>query len=165
MFLVNMLNSWLFSVLVSISVLSQTGGNKFSHGWGDDIEWVSLEKAYELSQGQSKPIMVIIHKTWCGACKSLKAQFSVDQEIAKFSPNLIMVNLEDDEEPDDPQYNVDGGYVPRLFFVSPSSKKVVKDIYNQDGNQQYKYYYYSTDHVLKSMKKATVDVVVNKTEL
>ena len=40
---------------------------------------------------------MIIHKTWCGACKSLKAAVAKDEAIAKFSSNLVMVNLEDDE--------------------------------------------------------------------
>lgn len=40
---------------------------------------------------------MIIHKTWCGACKALKKKVAEDQALAKYSSKLIVVNLEDDE--------------------------------------------------------------------
>jgi len=136
----------------------------FSHGWGDDIAWVSLEKGREISATENKPLMVIIHKTWCGACKSLKAAVAKDEAIAKFSSNLVMVNLEDDEEPNDASFAPDGGYVPRVFFLPAGSQKVDTSIYNIAGNQDYKYFYYDAGHLLAAMKKA-VESAAAKTEL
>ena len=42
-------------------------------------------------------IQVLIHKTWCGACRNLKPKVAEDEALAKYSSNLIMVNMEDDE--------------------------------------------------------------------
>lgn len=38
-------------------------------------------------------------------------------EFTKLSEKFIMVNTEDDEEPADEKYALDGRYVPRLFFL------------------------------------------------
>ena len=38
-------------------------------GWGDGIEWVKFEDSAALSASTGKPVMVVIHKSWCGACK------------------------------------------------------------------------------------------------
>ena len=39
-------------------------------GFGDNINWVTFDYAKE--HATEKPIMIIIHKSWCGACKRLK---------------------------------------------------------------------------------------------
>lgn len=142
------------TVITLAYVLSVADCNKLARGWRDDINWVTLDKARELAVEENKPVMVIIHKTWCGACKSLRAEVAKDEELAKYSSNLIMVNLEDDEEPKDASFAPDGGYVPRIFILSAGTGKVDASIYNVNGNQDYKYFYYQSKHLLTAMKKA-----------
>uniref|UniRef100_A0A914QHN5 Thioredoxin domain-containing protein n=1 Tax=Panagrolaimus davidi TaxID=227884 RepID=A0A914QHN5_9BILA len=91
-----------------------------SHGFGEDIDWVSWDNALDLAKEQNKPVFLLIHKTWCGACKALKKNFKGSNkrtELLELSKKFVMVNLEDDEEPDDERYAPDGAYIPRLFFL------------------------------------------------
>lgn len=41
----------------------------FYLGFGDDIDWITWENAVETALERNKPIFLLIHKTWCHACK------------------------------------------------------------------------------------------------
>jgi len=110
-------------------------------------------KRYRNDGLSHKPIMLLIHKSWCGACKALKPRFAESKEIAELSKKFVMINVEDDEEPQDTKFQIDGSYIPRIFILD-SSGRVQSDIYNKDGNPSYKYYYGSTPGIVASMKAA-----------
>ncbi|XP_025110624.1 thioredoxin domain-containing protein 12-like [Pomacea canaliculata] len=137
---------WMF-----FSFLCVDADNEYARGWGEDIEWVPLNKAWEKSKEESKVVMLVVHKTWCGACKALKPKFAESSEIKELSKNFIMVNAEDDEEPDGEQYKPDGGYIPRIMFYSPDGK-LLDQYQNKKGNPNYKYYYPAAEAVVTSMR-------------
>ncbi|XP_073239584.1 uncharacterized protein [Porites lutea] len=121
-------------------------------GWGEKIEWKTLQDGLEEAKKSNKPLMLLIHKTWCGACKALKPAFAESQEIADFSKNFVMVNLEDEEEPKDEKYRPDGRYIPRILFLSHDGE-VMKNVYNKNGkHKDTKYYYGKTSEIVDSMK-------------
>eukprot|EP01108_Squamamoeba_japonica_P009083 TRINITY_DN8336_c0_g1_i1.p1 TRINITY_DN8336_c0_g1~~TRINITY_DN8336_c0_g1_i1.p1 ORF type:complete len:164 (-),score=40.12 TRINITY_DN8336_c0_g1_i1:42-488(-) len=125
-----------------------------SRGFNDDIDWVnSLDDAKKLAAEQNKPVFVLIHKSWCGACKALRSTFAASSAIAEASKDFIMVNLEDDEEPAGEEWKPDGGYIPRIFFQTKEGE-LKTDIINSNGNPKYKYFYSSEDQVLGGMKDA-----------
>ena len=56
-------------------------------------------------------------------------------------------------------------YVPRIFFLSPSTGDVMSDIYNEKGSPQYKYFYHAPDQIVSAMNKVLGDQKLNKEEL
>ncbi|VDN07706.1 unnamed protein product [Thelazia callipaeda] len=93
---------------------------KFFAGFGDDINWTTWDKALPTAKALNKPVFLLIHKTWCGACQALKNEFKSSKhrdELVELAEKFVMTNTEDDEEPEDEKYAPDGAYIPRIFFL------------------------------------------------
>jgi thiol-disulfide isomerase/thioredoxin len=61
----------LLIVLLCVVLPAVSEGNELSRGWGDEIEWRIFQEGLEESQSRNKPMMVLFHKSWCGACKGV----------------------------------------------------------------------------------------------
>ena len=57
-----------------------------------------------MAASMNKPIMLLIHKPWCGACKALKGEFIRSQELVKASQDFVMVNTDEDEHSNNSKY-------------------------------------------------------------
>lgn len=135
--------------------IKQIYESPLSHGFGDDIAWVKWEDAIETAMEQDKPIFLLIHKSWCHACKALKKTFQQSNAKKAFkmlSEYFVMVNTEDDDEPYEEEYRPDGKYIPRLLFLEKNGD-LLPDIKNKKAEYKtYAYYYSSVADVLISMK-------------
>ena len=140
--------------LISVAQCNLTGG-----GFGAAYSWVDWSEAKTLAAQQDKPIMVLLHKTWCGACKNLRPKFANSKDILRLSESFIMVNAEDNEAPSsEAEFSIDGGYIPRIVFLD-SAGLVRPEFINKNRPDKYSYFYPSApeildsmDNVLKSMK-------------
>eukprot|EP00992_Anisonema_acinus_P002497 TRINITY_DN10787_c0_g1_i1.p1 TRINITY_DN10787_c0_g1~~TRINITY_DN10787_c0_g1_i1.p1 ORF type:complete len:151 (-),score=28.09 TRINITY_DN10787_c0_g1_i1:12-464(-) len=138
-----------FLLLLTAAVLATDRAP--SRGFGDEIEWYTMEGGLAKAKAENKPIMVLVHKSWCGACKALKPQFAGSKEIEELSRSFVMINTEDAEEPTDAQFKPDGTYIPRIFFLN-SEGKVDPNMKNALGNPKYSYFYSQASQVVASMK-------------
>ena len=65
-------------------------------GFGSQYKWSSsLAAAHAEAKEQNKPLMVLISKSWCGACKALKPKVAESQEMlaAQQETGIVMVSL------------------------------------------------------------------------
>ncbi|RCN33642.1 hypothetical protein ANCCAN_20523 [Ancylostoma caninum] len=124
-------------------------------GFPSAIDWVEWEKAIGVAKDLNKPIFFLIHKTWCGACKGLKREFGSSpktKELIELSKNFVMVNVEDDDEPEDEKYAPDGGYIPRIIFLDTDAEPM--DTNNERKYKNHKYFYPLVPEILDGMKRA-----------
>jgi len=111
---------------------------------------VPLKEGLNQALEEDKPLVLIIHKSWCGACKALMPKIKTSKELADLSTKFVMVNVMDDEEPQDDLYKPDGGYIPRILFFD-SKGELLKDVINETGNAKYKYYHSDVKSIMASM--------------
>ena len=143
---------WRFSAALIIRqiVVSESAE---SNGLGDHIEWQPWSKGILSAKESGKPIMVILHKSWCPACKALKPKFEASKDIGQLSSHFVMINAKEGEEPmDEPKLNIDGAYIPRVIFLD-SEANVLTDVFNEKGNPKYLYYHMDANSIADSMKK------------
>eukprot|EP00004_Rigifila_ramosa_P021787 TRINITY_DN585_c0_g1_i2.p2 TRINITY_DN585_c0_g1~~TRINITY_DN585_c0_g1_i2.p2 ORF type:complete len:165 (+),score=50.37 TRINITY_DN585_c0_g1_i2:24-497(+) len=145
------------AVLVLAAAVGAAAGGAgtpgLGRGFGDKVEWHSLEDGLKLAKELNKPAMVLIHKSWCGACKSLGAAVSVSDEVAAASSDFVCINVQDNEEPADPKYKPDGGYIPRVLFLEADGT-VRAELKNPQGNPKYAYFYSSPSQLVAGMEAA-----------
>lgn len=102
----------LFGVLFDDAQCKGSKGK--DNGFGSNYVWAgSLESGLQIASNHRKPVMVIIHKSWCTACKKLKPKFADSTDIQRLSRHFVMINLADEDEPPSVSYQPDGNYIPR----------------------------------------------------
>jgi len=140
-----------FNTAASLIFGTLSAASDYARGWGKNIKWVSLKEGQRLAKESNKPAMIVIHKTWCRACKALKPRFAASSEISKLSNDFIMINVEDDEEPKQAEFKPDGGYIPRILFMDPAGNVLPEQ--TNPNSSQWKYFYGETQSILESMRR------------
>jgi len=117
--------------------------------------WVTLKDGLEQLRTGNKPGMVVIHKSWCGACKSLGPRFASSSGIQALADKFVMINIQDDDEgSEDARYMVDGGYIPRIYFVGADGNPLSG---YTSQNPQYKYFFGTDAEIAATMKRVLDD--------
>ncbi|GHP12358.1 hypothetical protein PPROV_001108600 [Pycnococcus provasolii] len=146
----------LLALVLVTGVAALASSSSASRGWNDSIEWVK-PKEFDISIN-TKPIVYLFHKTWCGACKQFKASMNSGskdvEDVVDFSKKFAMVNIEDDEAaPFGQEFSPDGGYIPRVIFAKPDGTPV-KGLKNDGGNPRFKYFYSNPLELRRAMRNA-----------
>uniref|UniRef100_A0A061R0C4 Protein-disulfide reductase (Glutathione) n=1 Tax=Tetraselmis sp. GSL018 TaxID=582737 RepID=A0A061R0C4_9CHLO len=153
----------LFASVFSSQVLG--GHEDKSNGFNTEIDWHSWEdmKRFDFSTN-TKPVLYLFNKPWCGACKRLKQEFNGPKaaKIVELSQQFVMVNVVEDIA--DKKYAPDGGYIPRILFANP--RGVIRpSIKNKSGNPKFNYFYSSAAEVEAALASAAELLSADKTEL
>uniref|UniRef100_A0A8D8SKU1 Thioredoxin domain-containing protein 12 n=1 Tax=Cacopsylla melanoneura TaxID=428564 RepID=A0A8D8SKU1_9HEMI len=85
--------------------------------------------------------------------RALGPKVANSDKIAQLGEHFELINVYDDEEPRDPKYFPDGGYIPRILFLNADGE-VDPTIYNERGSTEHKYFYYNAQTIVESMQHA-----------
>jgi protein-disulfide reductase (glutathione) len=123
-----------------------------SNGYNDAIAWRALDEGLAEARSLGRPLMLLVHASWCGKCKALKPRFA-DDDIAALSEHFVMVNVDQDHVPRSTEFAPDGTYVPRIVFLDPQSGRPDASLLNETRSR-YVYYYGPGDDLVGVMRKA-----------
>jgi thioredoxin-like negative regulator of GroEL len=89
-------------------------------GWNvAQVDWQPYEAGLKKAKDGNKPVCLIFSTTWCPHCKNFSHVFE-DPRIVARARDFVMVHLDADAEPTiAAKYQVDGGYIPRTYFLAP----------------------------------------------
>lgn len=106
--------------------------------WNDqEIKWRTYDEGLAEAKKSKKPVMLIFFTEWCPHCKNYSGVFH-DPKVVAESKNFVMVRLDADKNKELSQkYAVDGGYIPRTYFLS--SNGTLSEIHAP--REQFKYFY------------------------
>lgn len=123
-----------------------------AHGFNDAIAWVSLDDGLAEAARTGKPVMLLVHASWCSKCKALRPAF-FDPRLVEASRQFVMVNVDQDEVPQVKAYAPDGEYIPRILFLDPSTGEVDASLKNP-GRRRFLYFYGPQDDLVSVMERA-----------
>lgn len=85
-----------------------------------EVAWVPYEAGLAAARAEQKPIVLVFYTDWCPHCHNYSRLFH-DPELVRLSRRFVMIRVERDEHRDiSARYDVDGDYVPRTFFLTPT---------------------------------------------
>jgi hypothetical protein len=122
-----------------------------SNGFGDAIAWRGMAEGFKEAATLGRPIMLVVHASWCSQCKALRPSFA-DPDLVALSDQFVMINVDQDREPASQDYGPDGRYVPRVLFFD-SAGSLDSELLNT-ARRKYKYYYSPHDDLVAKMRQA-----------
>jgi len=129
------------AILFTLSVFTVSSellaGDQFPD-WNDaQIEWHGYATGLQHACANGKPVMLFFYADWCPTCHAYKKLFR-DQEITAMTQQLTMIRINIDEQPEiDASYDLNGGYVPRIFGLYADGRRM-SNIYS--SNEGYRYF-------------------------
>lgn len=123
-----------------------------ANGFGEQIAWRGFEEGLAEATKLARPMMLVVHASWCSQCTALKPKFS-DPELNRLSEEFVMVNVDQDQAPRALEFAPDGTYVPRVLFIDPRTGQTDTALSNASRGRTI-YYYSPVDDLVGTMKKA-----------
>jgi thiol:disulfide interchange protein len=120
---------------------------------GAEINWRDTRSGIYEASKTGKPVIMVLHATWCSACKRYRSVFK-DPEIVKVSADFVMILVDADKEKEiNGAFQPDGSYVPRTLFID-SQGNVSDKLVGSDPQYPHSVDVEKPDELLSLMKKA-----------
>jgi protein-disulfide reductase (glutathione) len=122
-------------------------------GWNDDIAWRGFDEGLSEAKQDQRPVMMVVHTSWCPKCRSLQKVFNEDPQIERLSEQFVMVHVDQDQNPAATLYAPDGQYIPRVMFLDPNGK-LDPELRNQGRPNKFRYFYTPQEDLVSTMREA-----------
>jgi protein-disulfide reductase (glutathione) len=97
---------------------------------GAEINWRDTKTGIYEASKSGKPVIMVLHATWCSACKRYRAVFK-DPGVVAASKDFVMILVDADKEKEiNGAFSPDGTYVPRTLFIDSEGSVSEKFIGN-----------------------------------
>lgn len=86
------------------------------------IHWLDYDQGIAVAKTQHKPVCLVFFATWCPHCKNYSHVFE-DPRVVAEAKKFAMIRIDTDREPAvASRYALDGSYIPRTYFLTPSGE-------------------------------------------
>jgi thiol:disulfide interchange protein len=99
-----------------------------------DLEWLtSFDRALQIAQQKSKPIMIDFYADWCGWCKRLDSDTYAHKDVISKAGDFISLKIDADiERGVCSKYRIAG--LPTILFLDHTGKEIHRVVgYRQAG--------------------------------
>lgn len=124
-----------------------------AEGWNDAIAWRGFDEGLSEAKRDQRPVMMVVHTSWCPKCRSLKEVFNDDPQIERLSEQFVMVHVDQDVNPAATLYAPDGQYIPRVLFLDPNGK-LDPELSNRGRPERFRYFYTPQEDLVATMREA-----------
>lgn len=101
-----------------------------------EVAWMPYEAGLAAGQAAHKPIVLVFYTDWCPHCHNYSRLFH-DPELVRLSQQFVMIRVERDGHRDiSARYDIDGEYIPRTFFLTPTGS-VLTDLTSDNDDFRY----------------------------
>jgi thiol:disulfide interchange protein len=84
------------------------------------VAWLPYDEGLAAGKARNLPIVLVFYTDWCPHCHNYSRLFH-DPEVARLSSRFVMIRVERDGHRElSARYDIDGDYIPRTFFLTPS---------------------------------------------
>jgi thiol-disulfide isomerase/thioredoxin len=102
-----------------------------------EVAWLPYEAGLAAGKAERKPIVLVFYTDWCPHCHNYSRLFH-DPELVRLSREFVMIRVERDGHREiSARYDVDGEYIPRTFFLTPSGAVLTEFA---SDNENYRYF-------------------------
>ncbi len=117
------------------------------------IAWRDMQTGVPEAIKTGKPVLMVMHATWCTACRRYREVFKDERVIAQ-SKKFVMILVDVQTYPDvNGAFAPDGTYVPRTLFVD-SDGEVDKALVGSDPQYPHSLKIDAPDELLGLMVRA-----------
>ncbi|KAG4074504.1 hypothetical protein HA402_015793 [Bradysia odoriphaga] len=148
----NKISKLFLSNLNSLSMIISI--NLSSRNFGSFVFAKNLDEGLKIAKSESKPVMLIVTKLFAEHVEFSYRNLAASDDIKKLSDNFVMVNAYNGEDPNSTDYAPDGAYVPRIVFIRSDGVTLTQVKNASIKGDENKYYYQTSEDVVKSMKLA-----------